>query len=209
MQKMDRLLRLEFDINYINVVSRRNLNEHAVIRLIISSLATPQEIRNFTESDIRGDKSNFTVRLNSGNKTRISPIDEKTYKILKKISSKNKNQRIFKNIDSDKVVEKYSPKKTVYNASKLREAVIEILEDCLLFGEENYVKSLISGKNISRVRNFLLDFHPMYSGMWDIDDDEIAREFIRSYISFTGITDAKTIADEIGESEERINNLLK
>jgi len=206
---MDRLLKLEFDINYINVVSRKNLNEHAVIRLIISSLATPQEIKNFTENDIRGDKNNFTVKLNSGKRVRKSPVDEKTYKILKKISTKNKNKRIFEDIDTDEVVGKYSPKKTRYNAEKLRRAVIEILEDCLLFGEENYVDFLISGKKIDQVRSFLLDFHPMYSGMWDMDDDEVAREFVQSYILFTGITDAKTIANEIGENEERIINLLK
>jgi len=209
MQRAERLLKLEFDINYINVVSRRNPNEHAVIRLIISPLATPQEIRNFKESDLEKKGKDFKIRLNSGSRIRISPVDEKTYKILRKVSVKNKDERIFENLDFDKIVEKYSPKETKYNASKLRKAVIEILEDCLFFGNENYVNFLILGKKFNQVRNFLQDFHPLYSGIWDLEDDEVARDFIHSYISLMGISDAKMIANEIGESEERITNLLK
>ena len=93
---MDELLVKEFDIRYINAVSRKNLKEHAMIRLIISALATPEEIANVTRGDIRAVNNVYTVKLNNGRKTRISPIDAKTYEVLLEVSKdKSRRQRIF------------------------------------------------------------------------------------------------------------------
>lgn len=207
---MDELLVKEFDIRYINAVSRKNLKEHAMIRLIISSLATHEEIYNLTKNDIRKTKIR-TVRLNNGRRTRIVPIDNRTFDILMKISKdKSRRQRIFeysKN-EMDNIVMKYSPAKRTYDVKKLREAVIDILKDCQFF-EHDYVNDILNGTNFEGVIDFVYDSHPMFAGVWDLDDDEVAEDFIENYILLIGERDAKKIAEDICERVERVENLLR
>jgi hypothetical protein len=208
------LLRLEFDVQHIAVLSRKVQEEHALIRLILSTLATPEEIENVTKKDLRivGKEGSrfYSIRF-TGRKTRISPLDEKTYSIVREIcKNKGSKQRIFNysRDEMDRIVEKYSPKDRKYNTRKLREAVTEILKDCMLFMDEDYVKDLREGANLDRVADFLQDFHPMYSGMWDMDDDEVAKDFVLTYSAMTGISDAEKLADVIGEGTERIERFL-
>lgn len=209
------LLQLEFDIRYINAVSRKVLEEHALVRLIISALATPDELQNLVKRDFRVMNRNgetiYTVKLTSAGRSRIAPIDERTYEIVMDIcKNKGSRQRVFNYTkdEIDKIVEKYSPANRKYNALKLREAVIEILRDCLFF-DHDYVSDLLNGVNLDGVIDFLYDSHPMFSGMWDLDDDEVAEDFIMNYMTMTGIRDAKKIAEVIGESEERVARLMR
>jgi len=209
------LLRLEFDVRYINAVSRKVLEEHALIRLIISALATPSELENIVKRDFRimsrGDERIYTVKLNSGRRTRIAPIDKRTFDVVMEISrGKSGKERIFEYTreEMDGIVRKYSPAGRSYDAMKLRNAVLEILRDCLFF-EHDYVSDLLNGVNIDGVIDFLHDSHPMFSGMWDLDDDEVAEDFIMNYTAITGIRDAKKIAEAIGESEERVSRLMR
>ncbi|RLI74524.1 hypothetical protein DRP04_14580, partial [Archaeoglobales archaeon] len=209
------LLQLEFDIRYINAVSRKVLEEHALVRLIISALATPDELQNLVKRDFRVMNRNgetiYTVKLTSAGRSRIAPIDERTYEIVMDIcKNKGSRQRVFNYTkdEIDKIVEKYSPANRKYNALKLREAVKEILRDCMFF-DHDYVSDLLNGVNLDGVIDFLYDSHPMFSGMWDLDDDEVAEDFIMNYMTMTGIRDAKKIAEVIGESEERVARLMR
>jgi len=207
---MDELLVKEFDIRYINAVSRKNLKGHAMIRLIISALATPEEIANVTKGDIRAVNNVYTVKLNNGRKTRISPIDAKTYEVLLEVSKdKSRRQRIFdySRREMDEIVKKHSPANRVYDVMKLRDAVIDILRDCLFF-EHDYVSDLISGVNFEGVLDFVYDLHPMFSGVWDLDDDEVAEDFIENYILLIGERDVKKIAEDICESVERVQSIM-
>ncbi len=209
------LLRLEFDIRYINAVSRKVLEEHALIRMIISALATPNELENLVKRDLRTFEVNgeriYAVRLNSGRKTRIAPIDRRTFEVVTEVCrGKGGRERVFgyTREEMDEIVRKHSPAGRSYDAMKLRNAVIEILKDCLFF-EHDYVRDLLNGENMEGVIDFLHDSHPMFSGMWDLDDDEVAEDFIMNYTAITGIRDAKKIAEEIGESEERVSRLMR
>lgn len=212
LEETKRLLQLEFDIQHINVLSRKNSKEHAVVRLIISSLATSEEIQSFKKDDIGAEPDDPTISLNSTGKSRISPVDEKTYTLLDRVTKEmSKKEKIFSYTEEelDEVVNKYSPLRKKYHVNKLRKAVIEILNDCLLFGGKNYVDDLIKGKSSQELIDFLYDFHPLYTGTWDIeDDDDVAREFIQSYSSYTGNYEPEKIAEEIGEDTERISKFL-
>ena len=209
------LLEMEFDIRYINALSRKVPEEHALIRLVISALATPSELQNLVRRDFRimsrdGERI-YTVKLNSGRKTRIAPIDERTFEVVMEVSKdKGGKERIFDYTkeEMDEIVGKYSPKRRRYDVMKLRSAVIEILKDCLFF-EHDYVSDLLNGNNIDGVIDFLHDSHPMFSGMWDLDDDEVAEDFLINYTAMTGVMDAKRIAEEICESEERVSRILR
>ncbi|MFP3909995.1 MAG: hypothetical protein ACLFVX_09055 [Archaeoglobaceae archaeon] len=213
MEETKRLLQLEFDVQHINVLSRTNRKEHAVVRLIISSLATSEEIQSLKKDSIGAKSENPTVSLTTPGKGRTIPIDEKTYTLLKDLTQKmSRKERIFSYTDEDldEIVNKYSPRRTKYNVKKVREAVMEILNDCMLLGDKDYVDELIKGKNSSGLKDFLYDFHPLYTGTWDIEDDEdVAREFILSYSSYNGIYEPEKIAEETGESEERVSKLLE
>lgn len=211
-EETERLLQLEFDIQHINVLSRKNKKEHAVVRLIISSLATPEEITNLTKDNIGTKPQKPTISLNSPNGGRVSPIDERTFNILNDLTrEKEKKEEIFPftEEDLDKIVNKYAPSRTKYHVKKLRKAVVEILQDCQLFGDKDYVNELVKGKDQSGVVDFLHDFHPLYTGTWDIDNDDVAREFILSYSSYNDTFDPEKIAEETGESEERVSRLLE
>lgn len=210
------LLRLEFDIQHIAVVSRKIPEEHALVRLILSALATAEELQNLVKRDLRlvkrSGENYYSVRLTSGRKSRLSPIDAKTYSILLEMSKgKSKKERIFdySKEEMDRIVEKYSPSGRRYNVDKLRKAVIEILKDCMLFGDESYIEDLMEGVNIEKVTDFFYDFHPMYAGMWDIDDDEVAEDFIVTYSKLMGIDNPREIATAIGEEVDRVKRLMK
>ncbi|AEA48072.1 hypothetical protein [Archaeoglobus veneficus] len=215
MQGVD-LLRLEFDIHHIAVVSRKVPEEHALIRLILSTLATADELQNLVKRDLRLVKRNglnyYYVKLTSAGKSRISPIDSRTYQVLSEISEDMRGkERIFSysKEEMDRIVEKHSPSDRKYDVEKLRNAVILILRDCMLFGDEGYIENLIEGVNLDRVTDFLYDFHPIYAGMWDMDDDEVAEDFINTYARLTGISNPRDIAEAIGESVERVERLMK
>ncbi len=210
------LLRLEFDLQHTVVVSRKNPEEHAMIRLILSTLATKEELQSLIKKEVRLIKRNdvnyYSVKLISGGKSRISPVDERTYAILLEISRNKKGkERLFDYSDEemDRIVEKHSPPDRKYNVEQLRNAVIEILKDCMLFGDESYITDLMKGVNTKRVMDFFYDFHPMYAGMWDLDDDDVAGDFVRTYSRLTGTEDPYEIASAIGESAERVKKLMK
>lgn len=212
MEETKRLLQLEFDIQHINVLSRKNSKEHAAIRLIISSLATPKEIQSIKKDNIGTEPDEPTISLSSPGKSRITPVDEKTFTILNKMTKKmSKKENVFSYSEEelDEIVDKHSPVGTKYHVEKLRKAVMEILNDCLLFGGKNYVDDLLKGKNSQGLIDFLYDFHPLYTGTWDIEnDDDVAREFILSYSSYTGNYEPEKIAEETGESTERVSKFL-
>lgn len=208
---MDELLIKEFDIRYINAVSRKDLKEHAMIRLIISSLATPEEIYNLTRNDIRLINGIKAVKLNSGRRTRIAPVDSRTYDVLIEVSrGRGRRQRIFdySKAEMDEIVKKYSPANRTYDVEKLRSAVIDILRDCQFF-EHDYVSDMLNGTNFEGVVNFVNDLHPMFSGVWDLDDDEVAEDFIENYILLIGERDVKKIAENICESVERVQSIMR
>ena len=208
------LLRTDFDIHHIAVASRKIDEEHALVRLIISTLATSEEVENLVKGDIRkvkkGDTVLYTVRLRSGRKSRIAPLDERTYNILMKIAkSKRRREKIFRysKKQMDEIIKKYSPPGKEYDLKGLRDAVMKILKDCLFF-EEDYLKHLLEGTNFDKVVDFVYDFHPIYSGMWDLDDDEVAKDFISDFKKYIGVEDARKIAEIICESENRVKKLI-
>ncbi len=210
------LVQLEEDIQQIAVLSRKVPEEHALIRLILSTLATAEELENLVKRDIRKFEkdglSYYSVRLTSAGRTRIVPIDAVTYAILMDLTkSKGGKQRVFSfsSEDMDEIVRKYSPPNRKYDVNSLRKAVSKILRDCMFFEDEDYVDDLIEGENIQKVTDFLYDFHPMFSGMWDLDDDDVAEDFIATFSRRTGISDPEEIARMIGEDAERVKGLME
>lgn len=204
------LLRTEYDIRHILAVSRKDINEHALVRLIVSALAKKEEIMNVTKRDFKKVKRNgfefYTVRL-VGIKTRIMPIDDKTYEIISEIcKSKRNKENVFNYTakEMDEIINKNSPPDRLYNVEKLRSGVIEILKDCMFFGD--YTDFI--GEDLDKTVNFLQDFHPIYSGMWDLEDDEVLEDFVLNYSKITGIEDAKTIAKSLNEDIRRIEDVL-
>jgi len=205
------LLRTEFDIHCINVISGKSIKEHAVVRLLVSTLASADEIINLRKSDLKIKGNEQIIRLTSikGSKSRLSPIDNKTYKILDEISqSIQKEDNIFNYSveEINEIIRRYSGGR--YTFKKLRDSVIRILQDSAFFEGSDFIKDLVEGKDISKTFIALQDTHPMFSGMWDIDDEEVARDFIRTFVSRTGIEDPRKIAEEIGEDEKRVIQLL-
>ena len=209
------LIQLEEDIQQIAVLSRKVPEEHALIRLILSTLATADELENLIKRDIRKFEKDglnyYSVRLTSAGRTRIVPIDASTYAVLIDITKdKSSRQRVFRysSREIDEIIGKYSPPNRKYDVKSLREAVSKILRDCMFFGDEDYVEELINGENIQKVTDFLYDFHPMFSGMWDLDDDDVAEDFIETFSRRTGIHDPEEIAGMIGEDVERVKELM-
>jgi hypothetical protein len=200
------LLRLEYDIQHHIVLSRKNVKEHALIRMIVSTLSTPEELFNLRKKDfrkIKGREFEFeTVRLTSRGKSRISPVDKKTYEIV--MSLENRPFQIPSK-DMDAIVRKYSPKDRMYNTESLRNAVIKLLEDASLFE----MKLERIQRNTEVFYAYMLDFNPLYSGMWELEDEEVAEDFILNYSYLSGISDAERIAAEIGESSDRVKRILE
>jgi len=81
------LLRTEYDIQHHLVLSRRNVLHHALIRMIVSTLSTPEELLNLRKKDFRINKGKkmeyYTVKLIEKGKIRISPVDRRTFEIIR------------------------------------------------------------------------------------------------------------------------------
>jgi hypothetical protein len=200
------LLETEFFINYIAVASRRVEREHCIVRLILSSLATPDEIRSLTKRDLRGGKF-YSVRFFSKGRSRISPIDEKTFNMIKKMAEGVPSRDSifnFSNDEIDEIVRRNSPPGKEYDAKKLRKDVMKVISDNLFFESEIDFKS----KTLEKMYMVFQDANPLYSGAWDLDDDLTLAEFLRSYRLFLGPKDLEEIADEIGEPVERLKKVL-
>lgn len=190
------LLRLEFDIQHHLVLSRKNDFDHALIRLILSTLANPFEIASLNKKDFRVSKGVFTVRFAQG---RLSPIDEETFRLVKSL----KKERPFE-LEEDKmdeIVAKYSPRDRKYTAKGLRKAMIDYLKDASFFELE--IERLESKELI----NFMFDFNPLYSGCWL--DEEGLKEFILNYSTINGIDDARRVSEETGIDYEFVSEVMR
>ncbi len=198
------LLRLEYDIQHHILLSRKNLRDHAIIRLIVATLSTPDELLNLKKKDFRKVKGKdfefYTVKLKSARGVRISPVDEKTYKI---IMSLNDGVLNLTREEIDSIVKKYSPSDRSYNAESLRNAVIKILRDSSFFEIE-----FESIKDVETLYAFMLDFNPLYSGVWD-EDEECIEDFILNYSMLTGIRDVNRIAEDLCEDSKKVERALK
>ncbi|MCR8454682.1 MAG: hypothetical protein NDP13_06820, partial [Crenarchaeota archaeon] len=99
------MLRLEFDLQHHLVLSRKNPSDHALIRLILSTLATSTEIINLNKKDMRKKGSSYSIQL-LGKRKRISPLDEQTFNLINSIEG-DKPFRLTEN-QIDEIVAKYS-----------------------------------------------------------------------------------------------------
>lgn len=192
------MLRLEFDLQHHLVLSRKLDFDHAIIRLILSALATPEEIANLSKSSLKLKGDIFSVQL-SGVRKRISPIDEKTYKIIMAMEKERPFELREEEIDS--IVAKYSPKDKKYTAKSLRNAMITFLKDASLF-ELEFEK--LSQKELY---DFMLDFNPVYSGSWL--DDEGLQDFVLNYSLLNNLSDPKVIANELALDEKFVAEIMK
>jgi|Deesub1362A_J573_1020465.scaffolds.fasta_scaffold00301_36 hypothetical protein len=199
-------LRLEYDIQHHIVLSRKNVLHHALIRTIVSTLSTPEELMNLRKKDLgrmkNGGEEFFTVKLRSAGKTRFAPLDKRTREIILSLNDRPFN---MSKEEIDRIVGLYSPKDRKYNSEKLRKAVITFLRDASLFDLDlEDVKG-----DIVKLHAYMLDFNPLYTGMWDLDDDEVAEDFILNYVALNNIRNASIVAKELGESEERIRKIME
>ncbi len=207
----DELMRLDFDIHHISVMSRRSKLHHGMVRLVISTLATPEEIENLVKKDVRKNRTGrmYSVKLTSAGKSRMAFIDDRTHRILMELcEGKRGREKIFpfSKEEMDSIVGMYSPPGRSYGVERLRKAVISILRDCSIFGED-FVSNIVEGREADRVADFLEDFHPFFSGMWDLEDEEVAKDFLKVYSEVTG-KGVREIAERVMESEERVRKLL-
>lgn len=196
------LLRTEYDIQHHLVLSKKNTLHHALIRMIVSTLSTPEELLNLRKRDFRFNKGKnldyYTVKLSKKGKSRISPVDRKTFEIIQTMHSQ---PFTMSEDEMNEIVGLYSPPGKRYNCKRLREAVESILSDSDLFGmnlrdnEEKYA--------------FMLDFNPLYSGFWDLEDEEGVEDFILSYSEVTGTRDWKKISDEIGIEADVVRRVIE
>ena len=184
------MLRLEFDLQHHLVLSRKNPSDHAIIRLILSTLATAEEIANLSKGDLKSHGRRYSVQL-FGEKRRVSPLDEETFRIISAIQEEKPFKLSEKDIDE--IVSKYSPKDKKYTAKSLRKAMITFLNDSALF--EFRVESLKS----KELEDFMNDFNPLFSGIWL--EEEGLRDFVLNYSELNRISDPKVIAEETGIEE--------
>ncbi len=197
------MLRLEYDIQHHLVLSRREPVDHALIRMIVSTLSTPSELSNLRKRDFRVVKGRefdyYLVTLNGGNTRRVSPVDERTYNLVTsfptvpfKLSKK----------EMDEVVSRYSPPDRVYNCKKLRKAVETFLRDAAFSVEIDSIKTP------EEKYAYMMDFNPLYSGLWDLEEYEDVEDFILNYREISGITDANLIASRTGVEEDVVRSIL-
>ncbi len=208
----ENLVELEEDLQYINVASSRNKKEHGLIRLILSCMADAEEISNLTPRDLAEKKlENATfhyVYLRKGREVRKSPVDERTYCILKEISkSSGRKSRIFSYTESeiDAIIQKYSPAGRRYNLKSLLRSVEAIISDNLLGKSLREMRSM----EFDELCKFIQEFHPMFSGMWDLDEDDVAFDYFQMLSERHGISSYSDMAEISGENEERIRKLMK
>ncbi len=198
-----KMLRLEYDIQHHLVLSRRVPREHAVIRMIVSTLSTPEELVNLRRRDFRRVKGRefefFTVNLRAAGRSRVSPVDAKTHDLVTSLGDRPFDMR---EEEIDEIVRKYSPADRKYDAKKLRNAVRSLLKDASLF-EIDFERM----KDIEELYAFMLDFNPIYTDVWELSDEEGYEEFVLSFAEIHG-RDAGMIASQLGESEEKIRKIL-
>ncbi|MDK2796176.1 MAG: hypothetical protein PWQ22_273 [Archaeoglobaceae archaeon] len=192
------MLRLEFDLQHHLVLSRKNASDHALIRLILSTLATTAEIANLSKRDLRRSGKRYFVQL-FGEKCRISPLDEQTFKLISEIQDEKPYK--LKEEEIDKIVSRYSPKDRKYTAKSLRRAMITFLKDSALF--EVKFESL----DFDELEDFMNDFNPLFSGVWL--EEEGLRDFILNYSTLNNISDPKIIAEETGIDESFVASVLR
>jgi len=198
------MLRIEYDIQHHLILSKKKRSDHALIRMIVSTLSTPSELFNLKKRDFRAFKGKnfdyYTVRLSESGRSRISPVDRKTFEIIQSMPSRPFN---YSEKEMDAIVAKYSPPDRKYDCRRLRSAVESILNDSSFFGE------LETFKGIEERYAFMLDFNPLYSGFWDLEDDEGIEDFVLSYSEVSGVKDSRKIADDTGIDEEIVRKILK
>ena len=171
------LVEVEEELQHMCIASRVNKRDHALIRFILSTFPSYEEIVNVTKRDIKRKNSIFYVLLKKARRVRKAPIDPRTYSLLSEIS-KNlaKDERIFslslKEIDD--IIKKYSFPNKNYNLEKVVYAVREIIKDCLFYSEE-VIKNIKD--DLQKIYEFLCDAHPLFSGMWDLEDEEVAKDY--------------------------------
>lgn len=190
------MLRLEFDLQHHLVLSKKNKFDHALIRLVLSTIATPQEIANLSKKDLKVSKGSFVVQFVHG---RLSPIDEETFRIVKSLEKERPFE--LKESEMDEIVSKYSPKDRKYTTRGLRKAMINYLTDASFFGIE------VERLKPEELLNFMLDFNPLYSGSW-LDEDGL-KEFVLNYSEINGIEDARRVAEETGIDYEFVSRVMK
>lgn len=189
------LLRLEFDLQHHLVLSKKKDFDHALIRLVLSTLATPHEIASLNKRDLRVSKGTFTVRFHG----RSSPIDEETFRLVKSFEKERPFE--LEESEMDEIVARYSPRDRKYTTKGLRKAMMNYLRDASFFEIE--VEKLES----KELLDFMLDFNPLYSGSW-LDEDGL-KEFVLNYSAINGIEDAKRVAEETGIDYEFVSKVMK
>lgn len=191
------MLRLEYDLQHHLVLSRKNPNDHALIRLILSTLATSTEIINLNKKDMKKKGDSYSIQL-LGKRKRISPLDEQTFNLINAIA----DEKPFRLTETqiDEIVARYSPKDRKYNAKSLRKAMITFLKDSALFDVN------IEDLNLKELEDFMIDFNPLFSGVW-LDEDGL-RDFILNYSVLNNISDPKVIAEETGIEESFVASTL-
>ncbi|AIY89310.1 hypothetical protein [Geoglobus acetivorans] len=205
-----RLVEIEEDLQYINVASRKNDVEHALIRLVLSTLADVEEIQNLTKRDISASSRNgreiYAVYLRKPGKSRKVPVDGGTYTILRNISaSLGGKDRVFSysTEEIDSIIGKYSPENSRYTLHSLREALMELLADNLLGKTIGDIFEM----DFEELVEFMEECHPMFSGMWDIDEDDVASDYFHMLAERHGMSVSK-MSEVSGEDEERIEKLI-
>ncbi|MEM0329967.1 MAG: hypothetical protein QXW84_01165, partial [Archaeoglobaceae archaeon] len=140
----------------------------------------------------------YSIKL-LGKRKRISPLDEQTFNLINSIEG-DKPFRLTEN-QIDEIVAKYSPKDRKYNAKSLRKAMITFLKDSALFDVD------IEDLNLKELEDFMIDFNPLFSGVW-LDEDGL-RDFILNYSVLNNISDPKVIAEETGIEESFVASTLQ
>ncbi len=204
-----KLVEVEEDLQHICIASRKNLRDHALIRLILSTLASYEEITNFTRRDFGVANSIHYVVLRRAGKSRKVPIDRRTYEVLKELS-KSSGKKLFdvSKEEIDRIIESYSPPNKKYDYETLVSSVEMILRDFPLY-EEGYIERFFEGKNIEWVSDFLKDAHPMFSGMWDLEDEEVAADYFEMLSKRIGSKDAAEISKVSNVSEDFVRKFLE
>ncbi len=203
-----KLVEVEEELQHMCIASRVNKRDHTLIRFILSTFPSYEEIANVTKRDVRKKDSIFYVLLKKAQKIRKVPIDPRTYFLLSEISKNlTKNERIFslslKEIDD--VIGKYSFPNKKYNLEKVVYAVKEIIKDCLFYSEE-MIKSIKD--DLQKTYEFLCDAHPLFSGMWDLEDEEVAKDYFEMLSRRLGSRDPEILSKISNVDVEIVKKIL-
>jgi hypothetical protein len=101
----------------------------------------------------------------------------------------------------DEIVSRYSPRDRKYTAKSLRKAMVKFLRDASFFDIE------FEELDIEKLRDFMEDFNPLYSGAW-LDEDGLT-EFILNYSIVNKIEDPEKISEETGLDREFVSEVIK